>query len=281
MHIGVPAETYPGETRVAATPETVKKLVAGGRHTVSSRPAPALGASVRDEDFAAAGRHDRRDAPPTSTRSRHRPEGAAAPRRGAAAAAAKAAILVGLLSPHEGVDDAGQDRRHGVRHGAAAAHHARAGDGRAVVAGQHRRLQGGAPGRQRIRPLHADADDRGRHGEGRARAGARRRRRRPAGDRHRQAAGRGHRSLRRAPGGEGAGRVARREVRRGAAVRRGEEAAPGDGRRLRARDERRLQAPPGRAGRRARQGRRHRHHHRADPRPAGAGAGHARRRSRP
>ena len=34
MHIGIPAETEPGETRVAATPETVKKLTAGGRHTV-------------------------------------------------------------------------------------------------------------------------------------------------------------------------------------------------------------------------------------------------------
>ncbi len=28
MRIGIPAETYAGETRVAATPETVKKLLA-------------------------------------------------------------------------------------------------------------------------------------------------------------------------------------------------------------------------------------------------------------
>ena len=34
MRIGIPAEIYPGETRVAATPETVKKLSAGGRHAV-------------------------------------------------------------------------------------------------------------------------------------------------------------------------------------------------------------------------------------------------------
>ena len=34
MRIGIPAERYPGEGRVAATPETVKKLVAGGHHTV-------------------------------------------------------------------------------------------------------------------------------------------------------------------------------------------------------------------------------------------------------
>ena len=33
MRIGVPLETRPGETRVAATPETVKKLIGQG-HTV-------------------------------------------------------------------------------------------------------------------------------------------------------------------------------------------------------------------------------------------------------
>ena len=33
MKIGVPAEVRPGETRVAVTPETVKKLVAG-KHSV-------------------------------------------------------------------------------------------------------------------------------------------------------------------------------------------------------------------------------------------------------
>ena len=42
-------------------------------------------------------------------------------------------------------------RRDGVCDGAAAAALARAGDGRALVAGQHRRLQGGDSGSQRIR----------------------------------------------------------------------------------------------------------------------------------
>jgi len=32
MHIGVPAETRANEARVAATPETVKKLAASGKH---------------------------------------------------------------------------------------------------------------------------------------------------------------------------------------------------------------------------------------------------------
>ncbi|HEX7045461.1 MAG TPA: hypothetical protein VF203_15070, partial [Burkholderiales bacterium] len=34
MRIGIPAEVWPRETRVAATPETVKKLSAGGVHQV-------------------------------------------------------------------------------------------------------------------------------------------------------------------------------------------------------------------------------------------------------
>ena len=77
MHIGVPAEIYPGETRVAATPETVKKLAAGGRHTVIVQAGAAAGAAIRDSDFEAAGAthraHRRRGLPV-----RHRAEGAAA-----------------------------------------------------------------------------------------------------------------------------------------------------------------------------------------------------------
>jgi NAD(P) transhydrogenase subunit alpha len=40
MHIGIPLETRAGETRVAATPETVKKYVAQG-HQVTVQSAPA------------------------------------------------------------------------------------------------------------------------------------------------------------------------------------------------------------------------------------------------
>lgn len=36
MRIGIPAETRPGETRVVATPETVKKLLAA-KHQVIVR----------------------------------------------------------------------------------------------------------------------------------------------------------------------------------------------------------------------------------------------------
>ncbi|MGZ3181214.1 MAG: Re/Si-specific NAD(P)(+) transhydrogenase subunit alpha [Telluria sp.] len=53
MRIGVPAETRPGETRVAATPETVKKLAA--KHEVIVQAGAGLASSVTDEAYAAAG----------------------------------------------------------------------------------------------------------------------------------------------------------------------------------------------------------------------------------
>jgi len=54
MQIGVPRETAAGETRVAATPETVKKLKAQG-HTLRIEAGAGVAASVTDEAFAAAG----------------------------------------------------------------------------------------------------------------------------------------------------------------------------------------------------------------------------------
>ena len=53
MRIGIPAETRPGETRVAATPETVKKLAA--KHQVVVQSGAGLTASVIDEAYLAAG----------------------------------------------------------------------------------------------------------------------------------------------------------------------------------------------------------------------------------
>jgi H+-translocating NAD(P) transhydrogenase subunit alpha len=54
MRIGVPAETRDGETRVAATAETVKKLVGAGHQLLVERGA-GIAASQTDEAFAAAG----------------------------------------------------------------------------------------------------------------------------------------------------------------------------------------------------------------------------------
>jgi NAD(P) transhydrogenase subunit alpha len=55
MRIGIPAETRPGERRVAATPETVKKLVAGGKNTVLVQSGAGTSASYPDGEFKAAG----------------------------------------------------------------------------------------------------------------------------------------------------------------------------------------------------------------------------------
>jgi H+-translocating NAD(P) transhydrogenase subunit alpha len=54
MRIGVPLETAAGETRVAATPETVKKLKAQG-HQLLVQSGAGVAASATDEAYAAAG----------------------------------------------------------------------------------------------------------------------------------------------------------------------------------------------------------------------------------
>ena len=54
MRIGVPLETRPGETRVAATPETVKKLIGQG-HTVVIQKDAGVQASQTDSAYEAVG----------------------------------------------------------------------------------------------------------------------------------------------------------------------------------------------------------------------------------
>ncbi len=54
MRIGVPAETLAGETRVAVTPETAKKLKAQG-HTVHIQSGAGVAASVPDAAYEAVG----------------------------------------------------------------------------------------------------------------------------------------------------------------------------------------------------------------------------------
>ena len=54
MRIGVPAETRAGETRVAATAETVKKLVAAG-HEVLVQSNAGLASSQTDSAYETAG----------------------------------------------------------------------------------------------------------------------------------------------------------------------------------------------------------------------------------
>ena len=54
MHIGVPLETQTGEKRVAATPETIKKLIGHG-HRVTVQSGAGVNASVPDSAYEAAG----------------------------------------------------------------------------------------------------------------------------------------------------------------------------------------------------------------------------------
>ncbi len=54
MHIGVPLETHAGETRVAATPETIKKLIGQG-HQVTVQTGAGVSASIPDSAYDAVG----------------------------------------------------------------------------------------------------------------------------------------------------------------------------------------------------------------------------------
>jgi H+-translocating NAD(P) transhydrogenase subunit alpha len=106
MRIGIPAEIYPGETRVAATPETVKKMSAGGRHSVMVEAGAGVQASIPDTEFVTAGATlgcaaDIYSQSEIILKVR-RPEDSELPslRRGT--------IIVGLLSPHLGVEPLAQ-----------------------------------------------------------------------------------------------------------------------------------------------------------------------------
>jgi NAD(P) transhydrogenase subunit alpha len=55
MKFGIVAETRPHEKRVAASPETIKKLTAAGHHTVLVQTGAGIAASIPDEHYVAAG----------------------------------------------------------------------------------------------------------------------------------------------------------------------------------------------------------------------------------
>jgi H+-translocating NAD(P) transhydrogenase subunit alpha len=104
MRIGIPAEIYPGETRVAATPETVKKLAGGGRHSLAVQSGAGVNAAIPDSDFAAAGASITASAADIYSQSDiilkvRRPEASELPML------RKGSVVIGLLSPHEGCDD--------------------------------------------------------------------------------------------------------------------------------------------------------------------------------
>ena len=231
-----------------------------------SRPAPAPTPASRMREFEAAGATLATDAEEAVDGRRHRPEGPPPARTASSPAAKPGALVIAIMDPYgQRGGAAGAGRRQGrrLRDGADAAHHPRAGDGRALLAGEPRRLPRRHRRRRRVRPRHADDDDGGRHRAGGARLRHGRGRRRPAGDRHGAAPRRRRDRDRRAARRQGAGRIARRQVRR----RRGRGVQAGrDRRRLRQGD---VGGVPGQAGGARRLPHRqagHRHHDGADSR---------------
>ena len=159
MKIAILKERRPHETRVAATPETVKKLKALGVEEIVIETGAGVAAAYTDQAYADAGAMIVPDA---------------------ASAVAAADVIFKIqrpMSAAEGIDELGllrsgpgadvaARRAHQQRPGAGAgvqgrdvvrpradpAHHPRAVDGHPVLAGQPRRLQGGAAGGQQVRP---------------------------------------------------------------------------------------------------------------------------------
>ena len=100
MKLGIPAETQAHEMRVAATPETVKKLAASGQHSVLVQSGAGAGADIPDDQFVAAGA--------TIAASAADVYGQAdivlkvrAPNEGELAQLRSGQILIGLLNPHD------------------------------------------------------------------------------------------------------------------------------------------------------------------------------------
>jgi H+-translocating NAD(P) transhydrogenase subunit alpha len=103
MLIGIPRETLPGETRVAATPETIKKLLASGKHAAIVASGAGLASSIPDAAYEEAGARtgDAREALRADLVLKVR-----APVGDELAALARGSALVGLLDPFDaaGID---------------------------------------------------------------------------------------------------------------------------------------------------------------------------------
>ena len=100
MYIGIPAEVLDGETRVAATPETVKKFSANGSHVVLVQSGAGTGASITDENFREAGATIVNDAAELYRQSQIVLK-VQAPNSSELKMIRKDAVLLGLLSPHK------------------------------------------------------------------------------------------------------------------------------------------------------------------------------------
>lgn len=98
MQIGIPRETHDGETRVAATPETVRKFVAQG-HQVVVEAGAGRAACITDGDYEAAGA---RLADAGAALGAELVLKVAAPSPAELAQMRPGAVLVGMLNPFDG-----------------------------------------------------------------------------------------------------------------------------------------------------------------------------------
>ncbi|MDR4513108.1 Re/Si-specific NAD(P)(+) transhydrogenase subunit alpha [Nitrosomonas sp.] len=112
MHIGIPAEIRGGETRVAATPETIKKYTAKEAHVVFVQSGAGAGASIPDSEFEAAGAKIVADAAALYSQSEIVLK-VRGPEVEELAMMRKDAVLIGLLAPNktEGIEAMAQ---HGI-----------------------------------------------------------------------------------------------------------------------------------------------------------------------
>ncbi len=112
MHIGIPAETRAGETRVAATPETVKKYTSKGLHTVLVQTGAGAGASIPDTAYQEAGAIIITEASQLYEQSQIILK-VRGPEADELALMRKDAVLIGLLSPHR-TEEVEMLARHGL-----------------------------------------------------------------------------------------------------------------------------------------------------------------------
>ena len=255
MRLAVLKERRAAETRVAATPETVKKLIGLGL-TVAIETGAGLNAAIPDADFAAAGAEIAPDAAAALSGASivfavqmPEPEQRAQIPRGAllvctANAFADPSVVPALAQA--GIDTAAMELLPRITRAQV--------DGRAVKPGQSRRLSCGHRGRGRLRARLPHDDDGRRHRPARPGVRHRRGRGRATGHRHRATARRDRLGDRRSAGREGGNQLARRDL---VGVE-DEETAGADGC-LREGDERRL--PPKAGGADGHHGGQERHHH--------------------
>src|SRR5438094_673197 len=93
-----PRRTCPGETRVAATPDTVKKLAASGKHQIVVEEAAGVHASISDADYQAAGG---RTGGPADTFGADIVLKVRAPTEQECPKLKRGAMLIGLLNPYD------------------------------------------------------------------------------------------------------------------------------------------------------------------------------------